>query len=421
MRGSACGLTMAFLMTVPPGPDRATQRLAGQPARSWALFGYGFRPFFLAAALAAVLLVPWWSASLASDMPLGTNWPASLWHGHEMLFGFIVAAIAGFLLTAVSSWTGARGFAGWPLAMLLALWALGRLCVASSAAWPASLVAGLDLSFLPALAVFVLVPLLRARNRNTPLLVVLAALWLTNVGFYWGIGRDDAALARHALLLGIDVVLLLVTVIGGRIIPAFTAAAFKQQGISSTLRAWRGMTPLAVAAMIAVIVIDLWRPEGAAAGFAALAAASIQLARLAQWQGVRTLRMPIVWVLHLAYLWLAVGLALKALTLLGGVSLAAYYLHALTIGAAATMIMAVMTRASLGHTGRPLRVSRPTACAYGLLTAAAVVRVFGPAWPTLRYAQVIVFAAALWTAAFVLFLWVYGPILLKPRADGKPG
>lgn len=408
-------------MTVRLGPDRDTERLADKPARRWALFGYGFRPFFLAAGLAAVLLVPWWSAALLSGMPLGTNWPASLWHGHEMLFGFIVAAIAGFLLTAVPSWTGARGFAGWPLAALVALWALGRLCVASAASWPTLLVAVLDLSFLPVLAVFVLPALVRARNRNTPLLAVLTALWLTNVSFYWGIGRDDAALARHALMLGIDVVLLLVTVIGGRIIPAFTASAFKQQGSSGTLRAWRGMTPLAVAAMIAVMVIDLWRPEGAAAGCAALAAASIQLVRLAQWQGLRTLRMPIVWVLHLAYLWLAVGLALKALALLGGVPFAAYYLHALTIGAATTMIMAVMTRASLGHTGRALRISRPTACAYGLLTAAAVVRVFAPALPTLAYALVILFAAALWSAAFVLFLWVYGPILLKPRADGKPG
>ena len=114
-----------------------------------------------------------------------------------MLFGFIVAAIAGFLLTAVPSWTGARGFAGWPLATLVALWTLGRVCLASSASWPALLVAVLDLSFLPVLAVFVLPPLLRARNRNTPLLAVLTALWLTNVGFYWGIGRDDAALARH--------------------------------------------------------------------------------------------------------------------------------------------------------------------------------------------------------------------------------
>jgi len=396
-------------------------RPAASPHGKWALFGYGFRPFFLAAGLAGLLLIPWWAASLAWGAALGTSWPAHLWHGHEMLFGFIVAAIAGFLLTAVPSWTGARGFAGWPLAMLAALWVLGRVCVATSAVWPAWLVAALDLSFLPALAGFVLPALLRARNRNTPLLVVLAALWLTDVAFYWGLARDDASLARHALVLGIDIVLLLVTVIGGRIIPAFTASGFKQHGVSCPLRVWRGLTPLAVLGMVAVAGIDLWRPEGAAAGGVALAAALIQGARLAQWRGLRTLQMPIVWVLHLAYLWLPVGLALKALALLAGLAFAAYYLHALAIGAAASMIMGVMTRAALGHTGRPLTVTRSIACAYGLLTAAAVVRVFGPGLAALRYALVMVLAAGLWTAAFVLYLWVYGPMLLKPRADGKPG
>jgi uncharacterized protein involved in response to NO len=388
---------------------------------NWALFGYGFRPFFLAAGLAGLLLIPWWAVSLARSVPLGTSWPANLWHGHEMLFGFIVAAVAGFLLTAVPSWTGARGFAGRPLAMLAALWALGRLCVATSALLPAWLVAALDLSFLPVLAGFVLPALVRAWNRNTPLLAVLGALWLSNIAFYWGLARDDPALAEQAVLLGIDIVLLLVTVVGGRIIPAFTASAFKQHGVPCPLHAWRGMTPLAVGVMIAVAVVDLWRPEGAAAGWLALAAASIQAVRLSQWRGLRTLRMPIVWVLHLAYLWLPLGLALKGLALLAGLAFAAFYLHALTIGAAATMIMAVMTRASLGHTGRPLIVPRPIACAYGLLTAAAAVRVFGPAWSTVPYAVIIVSAAGLWTAAFVLFLWIYGPILLKPRSDGKPG
>jgi uncharacterized protein involved in response to NO len=401
--------------------QRMNDQPAGAPRGRWALFGYGFRPFFLAAGLAGLLLIPWWAASVAWGVALGTSWPANLWHGHEMLFGFIVAAIAGFLLTAVPSWTGARGFAGWPVAMLAALWGLGRVGIASSALWPPWLVAGLDLSFLPALAGFVLPALVRARNRNTPLLGVLAILWLANLAFYWGIAQDDPSLARHALLFAIDIVLLLVTVIGGRIIPAFTASAFKQHGISSPLHVWRSMTALAVLVMIAVAVIDLWRPESTAAGAVALAAALIQAVRLAQWRGLRTLQMPIVWVLHLAYLWLPLGLALKGLALLGGLAFAAYYLHALAIGAAATMIMGVMTRASLGHTGRPLIVRPSIACAYGLLTAAAAVRVFGPAWGSSSYAGIILLAAGLWTAAFVLFLWVYGPMLVKPRADGKSG
>ncbi len=386
-----------------------------------ALLGYGFRPFFLAACIAATLLVPWWAAALAWGIPLATTWPAALWHGHEMLFGFIGAAIAGFLLTAVPSWSGARGFAGWPLALLAILWALGRAGVSSAGYLPLPLVAGLDLAFLPALAAFVLPPLVRARNRNTPLLALLTALWATNAAFYWGLDHRDPAFAQHALLVGIDIVLLLVTVISGRIIPAFTTAALKQRGLPSAVSVGPALTPLTIGAMLVLIAVDVWRPESASAGTVALAAAIIHAVRLAQWGGWRTLRMPIVWVLHLAYLWLPLGLALEALALLGRFAFAAFYLHALTIGAIATMIVAVMTRASLGHTGRPLVVSRPTVCAYGLLAAAALVRVFGPMSLALPYAEVILIAASLWTAAFMIFLSVYAPILLSPRTDGRAG
>jgi uncharacterized protein involved in response to NO len=371
--------------------------------------------------MAAVLLIPWWTAALAWGVPLGTGWPGALWHGHEMLFGFIVAAIAGFLLTAVPSWTGTRGFAGWPLAVLSALWVLGRVCVSASAALPSALVATLDLAFLPALAGFVLPPLLRVRNRNSPLLAVLLALWLSDVAFYWGLARGDEALAHHSLLVGIDIVLVLVTVVGGRIVPAFTSSALRQHGITSSLHAWRGVTPLAAGVMLAAAITDILRPASPAAGAVALAAAVIQGVRLAQWRSLLTLRMPIVWVLHLSYLWLPIGLLLKAGALLLGLGVAAHYLHALTIGVAALMVMAVMTRAALGHTGRPLVVSRSTACAYGLLAVAAVVRVAGPTLLPLAYPLTLVLAAALWTAAFGTFLWAYLPILLAPRVDGKPG
>ena len=386
-----------------------------------AMWGYGFRPFVLGAGALAALLIPWWAGALAWGLPLETAWPPSLWHGHEMLYGFIGAAIAGFLLTAVPSWTGERGFAGWPLILLATLWALGRAVVATSSLWPMPWVAALDLSFVPGLIVLLVPPLARARSRNTPLLAVLAAFWATDVAFYWGLWHGNVRFAEHSLFIGIDIVLVLVTVIGGRIVPAFTSAALRQRGILSPVRSARALTPLAVGAMLGVTLIDLWKPESAVAGRAAALAALVQFIRLAQWQSTRTLRMPIVWVLHLAYLWLPLGLALKALTLLTSVTFGQFYLHALTIGAAATMIVAVMTRASLGHTGRPLVVAWPTTCAYGLLTAAAAVRVFGPVLLPTPYPQVVLVAAGLWTLAFVLFLGVYAPILLNPRVDGKPG
>lgn len=385
------------------------------------VLSYGFRPFFLAAGFCAVLLVPWWAASFALHVPLGSDWPPSLWHGHEMLFGFIVAAIAGFLLTAVPSWTGQRGFAGWPLALLACLWLVGRLVVATSKLWPFPLVAALDLAFIPALAAFLVPPLLRALNRNSPLLLVLAALWAANGTFYYALAHADESLARHTLVVTVDIVLLLVTVIGGRIVPAFTSSALKHTGITLPAYALPGITPLAIASMVAVTLGDVFVSNTAAAGALALLAAAIQAIRMGAWRTLKTLRLPIVWVLHLSYAWIPVGLALKALALLTGSAFGAFWLHALTIGAVTTMVLAVMTRASLGHTGRALRVSPAIAVAYVLVATATVVRVFGVFWLGLSYAADIVLAATLWSLAFGLFLGIYAPILLGPRIDGKPG
>jgi uncharacterized protein involved in response to NO len=219
----------------------------------------------------------------------------------------------------------------------------------------------------------------------------------------------------------VNLVLLLVTVIGGRIVPAFTSSALKQQGRDSRLRTSPVVSAAAVSAMVSVLIIDLLLPQSHLAGLVALVAAVAQAARLSQWQSFRTLRLPIVWILHVAYAWLPVGLALKALALLTGWGTLLSWMHALTIGAAATMILAVMTRASLGHTGRALIVNPTIVLAYLLLTAATVVRVLGPGTSLLSYVQVITLAAVLWTVAFALFLFVYGPILVSPRADGKPG
>ncbi|MBS0374116.1 MAG: NnrS family protein [Proteobacteria bacterium] len=386
-----------------------------------ALFAYGFRPFFLGAALAALVLVPWWAASFAFGVPLANGWAPTLWHAHEMLYGFIGAAIAGFLLTAVPSWTGRRGYAGAPLAALAVLWLAGRILIATAASWPAVLVAAVDLAFLPLLALLLAPPLLRERNRNAPLLVVLATLWLANVIFHVQLGRLDASRALAALRVGIDVVLVLVTVIGGRIVPAFTASGLRASGAEAPLHAWRGITPVVVALMLLVTVVDAWRPDGRMAAMLALAVALAQAVRLAQWRSPNTVGVPLVWVLHLGYAWLVVGFALKALALLAGAAAGAFWLHALTVGAASTMIVAVMTRATLGHTGRPLVAPAGATVGYALLTAAAVVRVFGLLWWPSSYPAVIVLAALLWTGAFAWFAAVYGPMLLAPRADGRPG
>jgi uncharacterized protein involved in response to NO len=293
--------------------------------------------------------------------------------------------------------------------------------VATAAHWPLLLTATIDAAFFPALGLLLLPPLLRARNRNTPLLLVLLALCIANATFYWGLGSANWALAHGALLAAVNVILLLLTVIGGRIVPAFTSSGLKQHRGGGLIRTWPGVDALAIGAMVAVAVVDLEFAQTKVAGVFALGAAIVQGIRLAQWGAWRTLRQPIVWVLHVAYAWLPIGLALKALALLSGSAFATFWLHALTIGAATTMIFAVMTRASLGHTGRPLVVSRLTVLAYALLTGAAIVRVLGLDLSHAAYASVIALAASLWTAAFALFLWVYAPMLVTPRADGKAG
>jgi uncharacterized protein involved in response to NO len=387
----------------------------------FSLFAYGFRPLFLAAGLAAFALVPLWAASYVLGTLLGSGWPPTLWHAHEMVFGFVAAAVGGFMLTAVPSWTGQRGFAGRPLIVVSTLWLAGRILVASSSFWPPALVALVDVAFLPAIGILIGPLLLRESNRNAPLLAVLAALTLVNLAFHYALSRHDAPLAGRTLLVAIDIVLLLITVIGGRIVPAFTAAALKSRGDTSTGRTLWGLTPIAIAVMVTVTVIDGGWPASAVAGWAAAVAALVHAVRITQWRTLRTLRDPIVWILHLAYLWLPIGFGLKAVALLGGAAFSAFWLHALSIGAAATMILGVTTRAALGHTGRPLVVSPLITAAYMLLAAATLVRVFGLAVFGQPYPAVILLAAILWTAAFGLYLLVYTPILVGPRIDGKAG
>jgi uncharacterized protein involved in response to NO len=386
-----------------------------------ALFAYGFRPFFLAAGLAAVLVVPAWLVMFAQgSMPLGAL-PPQLWHAHELFYGFVCAALAGFLLTAVPSWTGAKGFGGRPLAAVAAAWLLGRLALALANSLPFWMLAVAELSFLPGVALLLAPPLIRSRNRNTPLLAVIALLWITDAVFLAGLAQRDAGLASGSLRIAIDLMLVVLTMIGGRIVPSFTANALRRRGEAPEIRSYPWLERSVMALMIAVVLIDLWRPDGVLAGWLAGLVAIAQGARLAGWRSLRTRGEAILWVLHVGYAWLPVGFGLKALWLLAGVGWASHWLHALTMGAFGTMIMAVMTRAALGHTGRELKIGRGIAAAYLLLTLAVVARVFASGlWPS-QYLGILVAAGALWTAAFAIYLVVYAPILMLARADGKPG
>lgn len=387
----------------------------------WVPFAYGFRPFFLLAGCYAVIaILAWLAIYAAGGAPVGPI-PGHLWHGHEMLFGFAGAAIAGFMLTAVPSWTGRRGFAGWPLVLLTVTWLVGRVSFATAAHIPSAALLVGELLFMPALALMIAPALFRVRNRNTPLLLVLLAFWIIDAFFLFAVLRGDIPSATNTLRSGIDLILVLITVIGGRIVPSFTSNALKQRGIHAPMRSSKIIDRLTVASMIALLFSGLVSPYHTATAVIAGIACLAHLVRVAGWQPWRTLHDPIVWILHLGYLWLPVALALKSLHLGMGAAWAAAWVHAAGAGAAGTMILAVMSRAALGHTGRPIAAGKPVTLAYILLTLAVLVRTFGPALLPIGYSAVVSLAALLWGVAFLIFVLVYAPILLRPRVDGRPG
>ena len=384
-------------------------------------FAYGFRPFFLLAGIYAALSVVAWLWVYGAGVIPDPRIPPQFWHAHEMIFGFIAAAIAGFLLTAVPSWTGSRGFSGPPLVVLTALWLAGRIAFGLGDTLPFGLLAALELAFLPGVMLLVAPSLFRSSNRNARLLVVLLVFWATDAWFMYGIAAGDIAVSAAALRGALGLVLVLITVIGGRIVPAFTRNALGQSGKDAVIRSYPLVEKLVVPAMLGYAVADIVAPSGMVTAWVAALAAALQAWRLSGWQGLRTASTPIVWILHVAYLWLPVGLALKAAFLFGEFAWAAYWQHALGAGAAGSMILAVMTRAALGHTGRPLRAHPLTVAAYLFLTLAVAVRVFGPSLVPASYVGVVMTAGTLWFAAFLLYVAVYAPVLLMPRADGKPG
>ncbi len=403
--------------------ERNEQRHAGRAA----ILTYGFRPFFLLAGAYAVVAVAAWLAIFFGVMSAPSDWSPAYFHGHEMLFGFVTAAIAGFLLTAVPNWTGAPPLRGRALAGLVALWLAGRVVQWLAAVLPSVLVAVVDLAFLPAVAATVAPALWAAGKRsNLVILVMPTVLVVADLLVHLEVAGVVADGARLGLYLAADTIALLIAVIGGRIVPAFTRNALRFAGNPAPVAARPALDRLALASLALIVVVDLVRAgqgapfAGPAAGVAALAAAVLNGARMAGWQSRRTLGEPLLWVLHLGYGWLVLGLLAKAAANLTDAVPHAAALHATTVGAIGTMIFAVMSRTGLGHTGRPLSVGRLIAVAYLFVSAAAITRVALPLLGRFDLMGVIV-SGVFWIAAFGVFVAVYWPILTRPRADGRPG
>ena len=376
----------------------------------WPLLAYGFRPFFLLGALFAALAVPLWLAAYMGDAALPTALPASLWHGHEMLFGYGTAVLAGFLLTATPGWSGRPPITGAGLAALVVIWLAGRLASSAGGAIPA-VAAAVDLAFLPALALAVAPALRAATRRNLVFLPMLGVLVLANLAVQLDALDVLPGAGSSALRAALDLFVLLIALIGGRIVPAFTASALSARGAAARPRPLSARDRLAIRLLVVLVLADV-AGRARLAGGIALAAAVLNGWRLYGWGGSRTLRQPILWVLHLGYAWLAIGLAWKGLIDLTGLAPSADALHGLAIGAIGTMTLAVMSRAALGHTGRPLHTPWPIVASYLLISAAALVRLATVPAPEQLALPLLVLSAASWSLAYLAFAVRFGPILL---------
>jgi len=378
----------------------------------------GFRPFFFGGALWALIALTLWLLALAGAVELPSAFDALAWHRHEMLFGFVGAVIAGFLLTAVPNWTGRLPIAGAPLAALFALWTAARLAALFSAEIGLAAAAVLDVGFFLVLAALAAREVLESKNRNLPVVGLIFIFGLINALDYAGAAGvlGDPDLAWKC---GVALVIILISLVGGRIVPSFTRNWLTKQGVREGLPTQPGRFDLAVIGLTALAFLAwITAPQGWLTGALFATATGGQALRLARWQGWKTFADPLVLVLHVGYLWVPIGLALLAAVEFGAPIPRSAAVHALTAGAMATMILAVMSRATLGHTGRELRANAGTQAAYILVTVGAVLRVAAPLG-LLDYRMGMEVAGAAWMGAFLLFLATYGPILLGPRIDGK--
>jgi uncharacterized protein involved in response to NO len=376
-------------------------------------FRGGFRPFFFGGPAWAVIALALWILALTGQFSLPTAIDPLAWHRHEMLFGFVGAVVGGFLLTAVPNWTGRLPIAGWPLGGLFGLWAAARLALLFSGVTGLWLPAILDVGFFLVLGLLAAREVLEANNRNLPVVGIVLLLGLADATDYLSV---TGILPSPDLgwQLAVSIVILLISLIGGRIIPSFTRNWMVKRGMKAGLPTQPGRFDLFVFGATAIALLAwLTGPAEAPIGFVLLIAAALQAARWLRWSGFRTFADPLVLVLHVGYAWVPVGLALLGSSLMGLVPRSAA-IHALTAGAMATMILAVMTRASLGHTARELKANAATVALYLLVTAGAVLRV-SASLGLLDYRFGIEVAGLAWGCALLLFLIAYAPVLWRPR------
>lgn len=378
---------------------------------------YAFRPFFLLNGIFAVVAIAIWLMAVHGSRFAPNPATVAYWHGHEMLVGFGIAAIAGFSLTAVATWTNRPPLQGKLLGVLIFSWVLGRIAMVAATQLPYWLVASVDSAFP------FLVALLLGRevlgggsHRNYPIVGIILMMAILNLLYHLGVMQILPGMNRLALYFLIHLLLLMITVVAGRIIPNFTANWLRARGHERLPENHRLIDGFTIAATIAAGVSASLASVGPVTGTLAMIAALSHAVRLSRWRGLATVSEPLLFVLHVAYLWLPVGYALTALAAFDLAFPATAALHALTMGVIANMVLAVTTRVALAHTGRPLHAPRLIVIAYGILNAAVLARVLSPLIPGL-YLRLIDLSALGWIATFAIFTGVYWSVLTRARVD----
>jgi uncharacterized protein involved in response to NO len=373
------------------------------------ILSYGFRPFFLGGAVWAALAVLLWLPQYFGEMSLPTAFAPLDWHIHEMIYGYVGAVSAGFLLTAVPNWTGRLPINGYPLAGLFALWLMGRVAILGSAIWGAWLAAAIDVAFLVLLAAAVLREIVAGNNkRNLRILVLLGILIAGNVAFHLEAIRYGSA--EYGARLGIAAIVALISLVGGRIVPSFTHNWLARSNPGRLPVSFSRFDAIAIGGSVLALVSWIVLPQSIVSGAMLIIAGLLQAVRLLRWAGDRTLADRLVLVLHVAYAFVPLGFLLLGAAILRPADWPiSAGLHAWMAGAAGLMTLAVMTRASLAHTGCKLVASRPTQLIYLCALVAALARIFAAFEPSSALLHIAAFA---WVLAFGGFAAIYGPLLM---------
>lgn len=393
----------------------AEQKSSPQPIP---LLRLAFRPFFLLAGISAISAVWLWVLGVSGEVTFSAYGGLYWWHIHEMMFGFGIAVVAGFLLTAVQTWTGIPGVKGNQLALLISIWLAGRIAMVMPELLNGWVIVFVDLLFVPCLMVALMTPIISvSQKRNMIFAPMLLGFMLLNAVFHWMVIVSDFSLLPKVSVSVVLLMVIVISVIGGRVIPMFTANGTKTTKV--TPLPW--LEKATLLSNIILLMLSLFNNrEDEMFSIALLVTGTFHLIRFLRWRTWLTLRVPMVWSLHVSYLCLAVGLILMGFSSLVPQLAFSQALHLVTMGAMSGMILAMMSRVSLGHTGRAILASKRTHIAFIALFLSAAIRVFGPEVIS-DYIVVLNLSAAMWTLAFGLFLWRYVSVLCYPRIDGKPG